>query len=180
MRKLISLLLLIAVLFNIAGYYFTFLIIQQGYKRDFITHLKNDASTKDVLLLRISDEEIRSGVSNFKWTEENEFVFQGKMYDVISRQKQGNMNIFRCLNDNREEMLMAKYEGIIKHKTDTALPYKQKGSRLYSQIVKEAAMEKWKYILFYTNISQINTQYSYSLTTFIVSPPEKPPQAYLI
>jgi hypothetical protein len=179
MRKLLSLLLLSAVLFNICGYYFTFLIIRQGYKHDFISHLKFDAANKDVLVLRISEEEIQSGHSGFKWTDDNEFTYQGKMFDLISNEKQGDTNIFRCLNDKKEEMLLAKYEGLVKNHTDAALPYKQKSSRLYNQIVKEAATEKLKRIMIFTVFSELITRYTYSLITFIISPIERPPNILL-
>jgi hypothetical protein len=179
MRKLISILLLTAILFNISGYYFTYLIIRRGYQSDFIRHLKLDKNNQALLTLRITDSEIRSEASAFKWTEENEFRYRGKMYDVISHEKKGSVNIFRCLNDSKEEALMAKYEGLVKHHTDMSLPYKQKSSQLFQQIVKEAAIEKHRTLLLYASNSNIFTTYRYSLSTFILLPSEPPPKPFL-
>jgi hypothetical protein len=172
-------LLLAAILFNISGYYFAFLIIRQGYKHDFICHLKLDKDNEAVLTFRIADDEIESANSTFKWMEENEFRYQGKMYDVISSEKQGNINIFRCLNDKNEETLMAKYEGLVKHHTDMSLPYKQKSSQLFQQIVKEAATEKRNTLLLFVRFNKIITNYSFSQTTFITLPYELPPKTFL-
>jgi hypothetical protein len=179
MRKLISILLLTSILFNISGYYFTFLIIRQGYKRDFINHLRHDNYSEAVLVLRITDDEILSEHSSFKWMEDNEFRYQGKMYDVISSEKQGNVSVFHCLNDSKEEALMAKYEGLVKHHTDMSLPYKQKSSQLLQQIVKEAATEKRSTLLLFASFNRITPIYSFSLNTFITLPYEHPPKTFL-
>jgi hypothetical protein len=178
MRKIISILLLTSILFNITGYYFTFLIIRQGYKRDFINYLKFEKDSKAVMTLRITDEEICSVNSEFKWMEDNEFKYQGKMYDVISSEKQGNMNIFRCLNDKNEEKLIAKYEVIMKNHTQSGLPYKQKSNQLLRQIVKEAALDAVRNDVFLTSFNKITYRYSYSLSTFISPVPKKPPKAF--
>jgi hypothetical protein len=130
------------------------------------------------LTLKITDSEIQSENSAFKWMEENEFRYKGKMFDVISSEKQGNVNIFCCLNDKNEESLMAQYEGLVKHHTDTALPYKQKSLHLFQQIVKEAATEKRSPMMLFAGVSRVSTHYIFSLTTFIILPSELPPKHF--
>jgi hypothetical protein len=175
-RRLISIILLFAILFNICGYYFTFIIIKQGFRKDFITELKYAIHEKSIVIISITDQEMDSGKSSFKWTEDEEFSYQGKMFDVITQQKQGALNIFRCLNDKNEEILLSKYEDLVKRHTDAGLPYKQKSQQLINQILKEAAIEKKIPDLFFAFFNEFISAYSFSLHTFSLLPLEQPPK----
>lgn len=49
----------------------------------------------------------------FRWIEENEFLLNGKMYDVISRSTQNDSTVIIAVNDKQEEELTAKYKSDI-------------------------------------------------------------------
>ncbi|MEI6123867.1 MAG: hypothetical protein WCQ95_09565 [Bacteroidota bacterium] len=175
MRKLLSILLVSSILFNTCGYYFTFVIIKQGFRHDFRHHLNFAATKNDRVQLAITDAEIKAVHSQFRWMEQDEFRYKGKMYDVINSQKHGDTNLFVCLNDKKEEAMLAKYEGFVKHHIDSNLPYRQKSAQLLLQIVKEATCEKQKQPLFFVVIANCKSEYKFSLRTFITAPIEKPP-----
>jgi len=177
MRKTISILLLIAILFNVSGYYITFLLIQESYKHDFHANLKSDPANTDILSLAIEDAEMLSKNSEFKWTEDDEFCYKGKMFDVISYEKKGTLTIFKCLNDKKEEVLLSKFEEFVKSHSDSELPCKQKTTQLLRQIITEAALVNYFERMIFSCSNLFKPHYHYSIITFVSLPEEKPPKA---
>ncbi len=48
-----------------------------------------------------------------EWEDENEFRFQGKMYDVIGKKEVNGKLIVRCISDDKETELINKYEDLL-------------------------------------------------------------------
>lgn len=44
-----------------------------------------------------------------KWVDKGEFIYNGKMYDVVSKKISGDRCIIVCINDREEETLVANY-----------------------------------------------------------------------
>jgi len=44
------------------------------------------------------------------WYDKNEFMLDGKMYDVIKIEESNNEFIIYCLNDQKEELLISNYK----------------------------------------------------------------------
>lgn len=178
MRKLLSIILISALLFNVFGYYFTFIIIQKGYKKQFRKHISYNTSTENTEILIISDAEIHQHNSPFKWMEEDEFRYHGKMYDIVKSEKQGDNNIFHCVNDKNEEKLLARYENYLKHHTDSNAPYQQKSHSLLSQIIKEAVFEYNSVKNLSSDVREILFVYFFSVQTSTLSKVFKPPKPF--
>jgi len=178
MRRLLSILLVSAFLFNGFGYYLTYRIIEKGYKKHFRQHIKFNSTTENTEVLVISDTEIQSKNSPFKWMEEDEFRYHGKMYDIIKSEKQGNNNIFYCVNDKNEELLLSRFENYLKHHEDTNTPYQQKSHRILVQIIKEAIPEHPNIFLFSEDISNRNFCYFFSVQTTVINNIFIPPKFF--
>ncbi len=169
MRRLLSIFLISALLFNIFGYYFTIQIIQKGYKKQFRKHIRYNANDENTEMLVISDAIIQQRNSPFKWMEEDEFRYYGKMYDIVKSEKQGDTNIFYCVNDKNEEKLLARFENYLKHHADPNLPFQQKSHRILVHIIKEAIPEHLKIIPFSVDISDCKFCYFFSVQTVIIN-----------
>lgn len=76
--------------------------------------------------------------SLFKYTDDNEFIYNGKLYDIVSTEKDGVNTIFYCLNDKKEERLFAGLNIHIKNNCDQNGPSKDKALQLIKNIIKEA------------------------------------------
>lgn len=169
MRRLLSILLISALLFNIFGYYFTFQIIQQGYKKQFRKHISCSANSENTEILVISDAEIRQHNSPFKWMEEDEFRYYGKMYDIVKSEKKGDQNIFYCVNDKNEEKLMARFENYLKHHDGTDFPFQQQSNRLLNLIIKQAVCELKTIQNIPGEIHEMLSVYFFSIQTVVLN-----------
>lgn len=169
MRRLLSIFLISALLFNIFGYFFTFRIIQKGYKKQFRKHISSNANEENTEILVISDAVIQQRNSPFKWMEEDEFRYYGKMYDIVKSEKKGDQNIFYCVNDKNEEKLMARFENYLKHHTDSNLPFQQKSHHLLSQIIKQAVCDLKTTQNIPGDINEILSVYFFSIQTVVLN-----------
>ncbi len=141
MRKVVSILVIIAFLFNISGYYIIFSLIQREIKSDFRSYLKYNFNKEDVIILNIPNSEINGKNSEFRWTEKDEFLYKGKMYDVVKSEQHNNTSVFYCINDTKEERLLAIYESSIKNYHESNRPLNEKSITLCKQIIKDATIK---------------------------------------
>jgi len=114
LKKTISILLLLLFLYNVAGYYFVFKILQMDIRSDakeqIEKSLKKDQLEEIVIFPGKTDKEI-------KWIRDGkEFSYKNKMYDIVKTEKKQDKIIFYCLNDEKEEMLFANLDNYVKRK----------------------------------------------------------------
>lgn len=177
-RRLISIFIVVLLMFNISGYYFAFQMVYTGYKKQFRKQISSHSNNENTEVLVISDSEIRQHNSPFKWTEEDEFRYHGKMYDIVKCEKQGDNNIFYCVNDKNEEKLLARFEDYMKHHTDSELPFQQKSNHLLNQIIKQAVCECKSIQNMPVEIHEILSVYFFSVQTTILNKIFIPPKAF--
>ena len=140
-RKSISLLLATLVLFNIFGYYLLFQCEQIRVKKGMNEMIANGA-------LRASCEEITilnpATDHDFIMLDKGEIRYHGKLYDVISTRVSGTSVILRCINDTREEKLLARYEKFSTRISAMNLPEKSRNSQaMLYHIIKHALLNKY-------------------------------------
>jgi len=106
--KLCSIVLIFSIFINTSGYVFIFTISQKIIKKEIKQLLRKSLPDEQVEFLKI-----KIGDPNFRKVEKNEFVFNGRLYDIIEiRQKDGFM-IIRCINDQKEEKLFKNLNDLI-------------------------------------------------------------------
>ena len=105
LRKIIAIVLLFIFLFNIMGYYAVFEIMRRQVRLEMKE--KMASSAKIVTILEIPDE-ISPG--QFHWVHKEEFIYQGKMYDLIKKEKLPNSTLYFCIHDHAEEKLLAGFQ----------------------------------------------------------------------
>ena len=66
--------------------------------------LKSNLKSNDLIILSIS----QNMEKNLRWVNSGEFVFNGKLYDIISKKKVGNETEYLVLGDSKEESLLKK------------------------------------------------------------------------
>jgi len=67
--------------------------------------LRQSRNREHLLELSFNAEEIQK----IHWEDENEFRWQGEMYDVVSKKMQGDRLVITCISDKEEERLLAHY-----------------------------------------------------------------------
>lgn len=101
LKKSAVILLLALIFLQTGGYYFIFWIDVAEAKREAEIYIKGAESSKAVTLtFAIRDGKVMA--PDLVFNDDNEFSYQGRMYDVISTEKTKDHITFRCYSDNKE------------------------------------------------------------------------------
>lgn len=175
MRKLIPILLITALLFNVCGYYMTFNMIGKASKRQYHQHIyySSLANTTDFIIL---NGEIKSANAPFSWMEDDDFVYYGKNHEIIKTQKQQISNIFYCLNNKKDEQLFTQFKDYLKLGKDANAPYQQKGKSFFVQILKDVIRDRQKTPLCNKDVGDGNYYYFFSIQTSAINNIFVPPE----
>lgn len=106
MRKLTSILLLTCLSLTFAGYHLVFYIQRAALKSEMKAFLKDQKTHKDVVQISFSAEELKQ----LEWEGDDEFCFEGEMYDVIQKKEDGNRIVVLCIPDKNETALLNEYQ----------------------------------------------------------------------
>jgi hypothetical protein len=103
-------------LFNSIGYYLLFEMNQYLIKKEMSREIVKNQ--KPLIMLCIADVEQDD---DFRRIHKGEIQFKGKMYDIAREYKSGHTSVFFCLQDTREDNLMAGLTKAHLHKLYQAL-----------------------------------------------------------
>lgn len=78
--------------------------------------LKNAGQHKDVVQLLLNESELKQ----LYWENENEFRYNGEMYDVVEKKISGKEVIIRCISDKKETGLLNQYQRNNKHSSSNS------------------------------------------------------------
>lgn len=111
LRKLFSILLLCCLLLNVVGYHLIFYFRQQAIKLEMKNLILSHPGSEDEndFIIPISD---RTASGKLNWEGDDEFSFDGAMYDVIEKKVENGELVIRALADKRETALVQKYNRI--------------------------------------------------------------------
>lgn len=102
MKKIAAISLLILILTttvgSFLGFYFNRVILKNQFKTTY-------SKLKTTVKLSFSKAEIKKNKS-IKFFDENEFKYNGEMYDIVSRQEIGDSLIFICFQDIKDRDLI--------------------------------------------------------------------------
>ena len=139
-RKFLSILFAGLILFNLFGYYFVFKCDQIGVRTAMNSMIKNGsygANCEEITILNPTTNR------EFKMLDKGEIQYRGKLYDVISTRVKGTSLVFRCINDTKEEQLIAQYHNYSSWFAGINLPERSKNSQaILYHIIKNALLNK--------------------------------------
>ena len=142
MRKLLTILLLVSMLFYISSLFVAYKVKRVELKNEMKAFIKAnpslDCTTKFVFTTtnnNITDK-------GFTWKEKNkEFIFNNEMYDVVDIKMNGNTILIQCIKDNKEDELIKQYCALLNQQHNSKSTNKNSSLlKLFSQIfTKEEA-----------------------------------------
>jgi hypothetical protein len=106
MKKIFSFIFAGVILFNTCGDFFIFKYRQFLAKHEMKEWIQTETSFSNSISLTI----ISPGENHdFTWLEAGEFIYKGKLYDVVSEKISGPVHYFTCLYDRSEESLINNF-----------------------------------------------------------------------
>ena len=140
-RKFFSLFFAGMMLFNLFGYYFVFKCDQICVKNEMKEMIRNGSlygHYEEITILNPATDR------NFKMLDKDEILYRGKMYDVISSKTSGTSVVFRCINDTKEEQLLASFNKYSTWVTGMNLPERSRNSQaMLHHIIKHALLNNF-------------------------------------
>ncbi|MEP7321254.1 MAG: hypothetical protein ABI761_05020 [Saprospiraceae bacterium] len=111
MKKGLSILLLLVFALNLGGILLVFKIHQFQIRCEIRRHIRSGICTEDMKVISIKPD----AAGSLAWEDENEFLFQGMMYDVVRRDTSADGSInYYCISDDQETILFAELEESIR------------------------------------------------------------------
>ncbi|MFH0864706.1 MAG: hypothetical protein V1904_00825 [Bacteroidota bacterium] len=172
MKKIAALFLCVLFLFNIMGYYTAFLIQRAQLKKEMKAYIKSDAGAENLQKLFIPVVQFAASVD---FIEDNEFIYNGELYDLVKKETSDSVIILYCINDKKEQLLLetAREHFSRNHDENSST---NNNSSVLKNIIKEALPENPNFITYSVCHITQGTNYSSLIITqyiAITSPPPK-------
>ncbi len=129
-------------LFNTIGYYLVFYGDILAAKHEAAAFLwGHDRNSEKIVSLTFAMHDGKPLASDLTFTDDNEFVYQGRMYDVISSTKGKGQIVFKCYTDIRETALNQNLCKKVNAENDAPAQNQKNGSVL-KEFVKDYTLHK--------------------------------------
>jgi hypothetical protein len=139
MKKILSIILLLVFVYNIAGFFVIFKLQQYSAEKAMKTFIRKNMSNAGLEKVVVPNAEITSGSSDFRFQDDNEeFFYKGKLYDIVRTTNDGNSTVFYCINDKNEERVYAMFNEHIQQNTDQNVPIRSNTATLVKGMIKDA------------------------------------------
>jgi len=118
MRRYISFILLVVIVFVSTGYHIYFKYLQNNIRKEIKHEIRKGLDKKDLSLIIISSKNKKY----LTWIEENkEFNYKGAMYDVVKIETKNSKTYYYCINDIKENDLIVNYTRHNRRRSKTIL-----------------------------------------------------------
>lgn len=162
-------------LFNTVGYYLVFYGNLLAVKHEAEVMIWGHMNTEKVVSIRFALKDNKPVGTDLIFTDEDEFIYQGRMYDVISSHRGAEYIEFKCYTDTKETTLNRNL--CKKVDSDTESPaQKNKGNSSVKEFVKDYTPQEQEVFtalqtLTSSRIHMQRTQLQPLIYKAIVSPP---------
>ncbi len=172
LKKVTVFILLGIFLFNTAGYFIAFKILQYQIQKEIKTEIKQQLDPSECTIITIPKHEL----NNIAWEDEGEeFYYKEELYDIIRSTETKDSITFCCINDQKEEELLEKLNDHIDRHSIEHKSLKNRNAKKINNPVKKLFFEvASSSFLSITNQSiTFPSDYFYYTPVFIeiVSPP---------
>lgn len=176
MKKFITISLLGLMFYNIMGYYIVYLGMIEDVKEEMKSMINSLETADKIVLLKLPYSNGRVIDTSFNITSDNEFSYQGDMYDVVKNEIHDGYIFIYCINDTKEKYITTQLNNYIQDNI-TDEPFRQKKSEgIEKNLIKEF-IAKDIFVLGFpplsTNVIFIPQEILLSIKLDIDTPPPK-------
>ena len=175
-QKIISILFLSILLFQMMGYLLIFKIQQFYIREEIEQRIKVGLPENELVLLKVPANLSGGQVKIFQWFHKREFCYKAKMYDIVRKENHDNTIWYYCLSDEKETELLADLDNLVKQEIDKNTWWKQYKIKLLKLLNSQffRSQNIAALILPEQELHLIN--YLFSLKTWISLPAIPPPK----
>lgn len=113
MKKLLSILLVLILLFNIGGFYVVIKSRQYAIRKEVKRQIKHGVDEKDLVPILVNDD----NQDQLDWKHSKEFRYKGSMYDIVRTEFNENGTItYHCIIDDNESALFNDLDRLVQVK----------------------------------------------------------------
>lgn len=105
MKKFLAIFLILSFVLNAGGYVLIYAGIQHSLKNYASKKINSGMFASEYTIITFSTEEMKTGVHGLILLNEKEFLYKGKMYDIVNAVQKNDSVYFYCLQDKDEDKL---------------------------------------------------------------------------
>jgi hypothetical protein len=177
MRIAISISLILLILSQSAGCLFVFRIQRHLARMEIKHRIKADVPETELVLLKIPKTLQNSSRPEFQWIEEGEFRYHGSMYDVVREVSHGDTTWFYSLSDEKETLLFAGLDELVKQDMAGNQHYKQQIDDLLRLLGALYLGQENDGFMIFSEVQSVLTCHRIDLDAWISPPATPPPEA---
>lgn len=137
LKKLLAYIVLILFTYNLAGYYVVFKGWQKGIRSQIKEQIRHDSKLSDIEVLTFSKADLKQKRIALEWEKEDEFRFNGNMYDVVSRNESSDSITFTCINDRKEKKLIDQFQAFVNQQHNNVPSKHSNPFKILENLVKD-------------------------------------------
>lgn len=112
--RLASIVVLSVMLINIAGYYPVFKYQQWQVRKEIKKKIKASVPEDELHIVIVNESS-----DELEWVREGkEFIYKGKMYDIVRSEYKDGMIIYSCIDDVQESRLFQRLDELVRKNMD--------------------------------------------------------------
>lgn len=110
MKRLVPIGLLFLLLFQVAGYFITFRLIQSDIRRTVREGIESGIPESELVDLVVPNSPVEAAALGFRLEHNREIIYRGQYYDIVSRKEEGEFTRYTCFADHHESKLVNRMQ----------------------------------------------------------------------
>ncbi len=135
MRRIISAILLLIIVYNFMGYYFVYLTMLSDVKQEMRSSLVSGKIDDEITVLKFDYSKGQVTDKDFELIEDDEFKYKGEMYDVKNTVIQNGFIYYYCINDTKEDELNSSLSQYIVNNLTANPDHQKKAIELLKKVL---------------------------------------------
>jgi len=175
-KAVISVIMSLILLFSSGGLFLTFIIKQTVIRSEIRNRIKSGLPKNSLTIIKKHKNEAEQNIL-LKWLREKEFSYNGKMFDVVSREIHGDSVWYYCLLDEKETGLFSKMKLLTHNELNNDKNFMGLLAKMHRYLAQNFLNEISDKPIYIQDPKIVRfTSYSFSVKIYVDSPDTPPPE----
>ena len=109
-KEIISVFMLFLIISHGVIQFVIFKVFQAKYKTEIVEMMLNDISGIEIVSFKFDKNDLQTGKIRIQWIDDDEFRYQNRMYDVVTRESSNDFLNLYCIEDKNESLLYSYFD----------------------------------------------------------------------